>query len=236
MPDARYNIPPEEETMPGAPDLKPVLTFLSSLQKNNNKAWFEQNRPAYEKAKGEFEDLVDELILGLGAIEDMKGVAAKDCVMRIYRDIRFSKDKSPYKIAMGASIGPGGRQAWRHNYFLHLEPHNRSIVAGGLHEPESAQINNFRAAIARDSRKFKAIFADKLFKQYFGEVGGEKLKTAPQGYDRDHPEIELLRLKEVVAVHNLSDEMVLSPGFAAHMIKACTAMKPFLDYLSSVLA
>ncbi len=167
--------------MPGAPDLKPVLTFLGSLQKNNNKAWFEQNRPAYEKAKGEFEDLVDELILDLGAIEDMKGVAAKDCVMRIYRDIRFSKDKSPYKIAMSASIGPGGRQAWRHNYFLHLEPHDRSIVAGGLHEPESAQINKFRAAIARNSRKFKAIVADKSFRQYFGEAGGEKLKTAPQG-------------------------------------------------------
>jgi uncharacterized protein (TIGR02453 family) len=222
--------------MPSAPDLKPVLTFLGSLQKNNNKAWFGQHRSAYEQAKGEFEALVDELILGLGAIEDMHGVAAKDCIMRIHRDIRFSKDKSPYKNAMGASIGPGGRQAWRHNYFLHLEPHNKSIVAGGLHEPESAQLNKFRAAIARDSRKFKAVVADKSFKQYFGEVKGEKLKTAPQGYDRDHPEIELLRLKEVVAIHNLSDEKILSPGFAAHVIKACTAMKPFLDYLDSVLA
>lgn len=92
--------------MPGALDLKPVLTFLTGLQKNNNKPWFEQHRGDYERAKGEFEALVDELILGLGAIEDMKGVAAKDCTMRIYRDIRFSKDKSPYKIAMGASIGP----------------------------------------------------------------------------------------------------------------------------------
>lgn len=97
--------------MPGAPDLKPVLTFLSGLQKNNNKPWFEQHRPAYERARGEFEALVDELILGLGAIEDMHGLAAKDCIMRIYRDIRFSKDKSPYKIAMSASIGPGGRHA-----------------------------------------------------------------------------------------------------------------------------
>ena len=222
--------------MPGAPDLKPVLTFLSGLQKNNNKPWFEQHRSAYEKARGEFEALVDELILGLGAIDDMHGIAAKDCIMRIYRDLRFSKDKSPYKIAMSASIGPGGRHAWRHNYFFHLEPPNRSMLAGGLHEPESAQINRFRAAIARDSRKFKAIVAERSFKGYFGEVKGEKLKTAPQGYDRDHPEIDLLRLKEVVAIHNLSDEQILSPGLATHLIKGCTVMKPFLDYLDTVLA
>ena len=222
--------------MPSAPDLKPVLTFLGSLQKNNNRAWFEAHRPAYEKARDEFEALVDELILSLGAIEDMKGVAARDCIMRIYRDVRFSKDKSPYKTAMSASIGPGGRHAWRHNYFLQLEPPDRSILAGGMHEPESSQINRFRAAIARDARKFKAVVSDKAFRQYFGEIKGEKLKTAPQGYGRDHPEIELLRLKEVVAIHNLSDKKILSPGFAAHVIKACTAMKPFLVYLDSVLA
>ena len=221
--------------MPPVSDLKPVLTFLSNLQKNNNRPWFEENRPAYERAKARFEALVDELILRLGAIEDMRGVTAKDCVMRIYRDVRFSKDKSPYKMNMAASIGPGGRKSYRFQYYFHLEPHNESMIAGGLHEPESAQINKFRAAISRDPRKFKAIVADKTFKRYFGEIRGEKLKTAPQGYDRDHPEIELLRLKEVVAVHNLSDADVLSPGFPAHVVKACAAMKPLLDYLSSVV-
>jgi uncharacterized protein (TIGR02453 family) len=216
-------------------DLKPVLGFLGELAKNNNRPWFEEHRPAYEQAKGLFEDFVDELILGLGAIEDMRGVTAKDCVMRIFRDIRFSKDKSPYKTGMGASIGPGGRKSYRFQYYLHLEPHNASMIAGGLHEPESAQINKFRAAISRNPRKFKAIVADKSFKRSFGEVGGERLKTVPQGYDRGHPEIELLRLKEVVAVHQLSDKDVLAPDFAKHVIKACTAMKPLLDYLGSVV-
>ncbi len=215
-------------------DMKPVLTFLAALQKNNNRPWFEEHRPAYEQAKGQFEDLVEEVILGLGAIEDMKGVAAKDCTMRIFRDLRFSMDKSPYKTNMAASIGPGGRKAYRFQYYLHIAPHNESMLAGGLHEPESAQINAFRAAIDRDPRKFKAIVADKTFKRYFGEIGGEKLKTAPQGYGREHPEIELLRLKEVVAVHDLSDADVLAPGLAAHVVKACTAIKPFLDYLDSV--
>jgi len=216
-------------------NLKPVLDFLSDLAKNNNRPWFEKNRPAYERARGLFEDFVDELILGLGAIEDMRGLTAKDCVMRIYRDIRFSKDKSPYKTNLAASIGPGGKKSYRFQYYLHLEPQNASMIAGGLHEPESAQINKFRLAISGNSRKFKAIVTDKSFKQYFGEVGGERLKTAPQGYARDHPEIDLLRLKEVVAVHNLSDEDLLSPRIAEHVVKACTAMKPFLDYLSSVV-
>jgi uncharacterized protein (TIGR02453 family) len=216
-------------------NLKPVLDFLSQLAKNNNRPWFEAHRPAYEQARALFEDFVDELILRLGAVEDMRGVTAKDCVMRIYRDIRFSKDKSPYKTAMSASIGPGGKKAYRFQYYLHLEPHNASMLAGGLHEPESAQINKFRAAISRDSRKFKSIVADPAFKRHFGEAGGERLKTAPQGYSRDHPEIKLLQLKEVVAVHRLTDEDVASSRIADHVVKACAAMKPFLDYLSSVV-
>ena len=222
--------------MASTTDLKPVLDFLGQLAKNNDRPWFEAHRPAYEQAKASFEEFVDELILRLGAIEDMRGVTAKDCVMRIYRDIRFSKDKSPYKTAMSASIGPGGKKAYRFQYYLHLEPHDASMVAGGLHEPESAQLNRFRTAIARDSRKFKAVVADPAFKRYFGEVGGERLKTVPQGYSRDHPEIDLLRMKEVVAVHHLSDEEVASARIADHVVKACTAMKPFLDYLGTVVA
>jgi uncharacterized protein (TIGR02453 family) len=137
---------------------------------------------------------------------------------------------------MAASIGPGGRRSHHFHYYLHLQPHNESFVAGGLHEPESSQLNRFRLAISRDPRKFKSIVGSRTFKQYFGEVRGEKLKTAPQGYDRDHPEIELLRLKGVTAVHELTDVQVLSAGFPAHVVKVCTALKPFLDYLYSVTA
>lgn len=222
--------------MPTAPDLKRVLTFLGGLRDNNNKPWFEAHRTEYEKARAEFETFIDQIIQRLGAFEDMKGVSAKDCVMRIYRDIRFSKDKSPYKVAMGASVGPGGRKSFRFQYFLHLESHDHSMLAGGLHEPESAQINAFRSAIARDARPFKRLIAQKAFKDYFGEIGGEKLKTAPQGYDRDHPEIELLRMKEVVAVHTFPDRVVTSADFMGKVIEGCKAMKPFLDYLSSVVS
>jgi uncharacterized protein (TIGR02453 family) len=216
-------------------DLKSVLDFLGGLQKNNNKAWFEKNRPAYEKAKGEFEAFVDQLIVGFGSVENLSGITAKDCVMRIYRDIRFSKDKSPYKTNMGASIGPGGKKSTRLTYYLHIEPSSASMIAGGLHMPDSAQITKFREAIDRDPKSFKKVVNDKAFQQFFGTIEGEKLKTVPKGFDRDHPEIELLRLKEVVAVHRITDATVLSPKFGAHVMDGFTAMKPFLDYLNSVI-
>jgi uncharacterized protein (TIGR02453 family) len=216
-------------------DLKPVLEFLGGLQKNNNKTWFEAHRSSYENAKGKFEAFIDGLILGFGSVEDLGGVTAKDCVMRIYRDIRFSKDKSPYKQNMSASIGPGGKKSMRLTYYLHLEPPDASMIAGGLHDPDSSQITKFRDAIDRDARPFKKIVNKESFRQLFKAVEGEKLKTVPRGYVRDHPDIELLRMKEVVAIQRLTDSQVLSPKFSAYVIDAFTAMKPFLDYLNSVI-
>ena len=216
-------------------DLKPVLDFLNELHYNNNRVWFENNRPAYENAKGHFEDFIDRLIIGFGSVEHLGGITAKDCVMRIYRDVRFSKDKSPYKMNMGASIGPGGKRSTRLTYYLHLEPPDASMIAGGLHTPDSAQMTKFREAIDRDPKPFKEVINARGFKQNFGIVGGEKLKTAPKGYERDHPEIELLRLKEVVAVRRVTDAAVLSPKCSALVIESFTAMKPFLDYLDSVI-
>lgn len=217
-------------------DLKPVLDFLTGIQRNNNKAWFEKNRPAYERAREQYELLIDQVIAGFGTVEDLGGITAKDCVMRIYRDLRFSKDKSPYKRSMAASIGPGGRRSTRLAYYLHIEPPNASVIAGGLYAPDSAHITQFREAIDRNAAPFKKVINTAAFKQTFGAVQGEKLKTAPKGYERDHPEIELLRLKEVVAIQRLTDAQVLSPKFSDHVIEAFKAMKPFLDYLNSVIA
>jgi uncharacterized protein (TIGR02453 family) len=217
-------------------DLKPVLTFLSAVQKNNNRVWFEGHRSLYENAREQFEELIDSLIVGLGSVEDLGGITAKDCVMRIYRDIRFSKDKSPYKRSMAAAIRPGGKRSGRLAYYLHLEPPNASVIAGGLHDPEPAQLVRFREAIDRDPKPFKKVVNNKAFVQTFGALEGERLKTVPKGYDRDHPELDLLRMKGVFAVRHLTDAQVLSPRFSAVVIESFTAMKPFLDYLNSILA
>ena len=216
-------------------DLKPVFDFLNDLEKHNNKAWFDENRTAYEVARTSFESFVDQLISEYGRIEDLGGITAKDCVMRIYRDVRFSKDKSPYKTNMSASITPGGKKSSSLGYHLHLQPHDNSLIAGGLYMPTSEQLAKFREAIHQDATSFKAIINDKEFKKYFGMPEGEKVKTVPQGYSREHPEIELLRFKQVVVVHHVSDETVLSPKFSTHVIKTFTAMKPFLDYLNAIL-
>ena len=216
-------------------DLKPVLEFLSGLKGHNARAWFEKNRSAYEIAKGNFESFVDQLIGEYGEIDDLGGITAKDCVMRIYRDVRFSKDKSPYKTNMSATIAPGGKKSSILGYYLHVQPQNESIIAGGLYMPTSEQLAGFRASIDRNAAPFKAIINDKEVKKYFGALGGEKVKTVPQGYSRENPEIELLRFKQVVVVHHISDEMVLSPKFNSHVIKAFTAMKPFLDYLNALV-
>jgi uncharacterized protein (TIGR02453 family) len=216
-------------------DLKPVFDFLSGLEKHNNKPWFEENRAAYELARVRFESFVDGLILAYGGREDFGGITAKDCVMRIYRDTRFSKDKSPYKTNMGATIAPGGKKSSRLGYHLHLQPLGQSLIAGGLYMPGPEQLARFRKAIDQDAAPFKAILGEKEFQKYFGDLEGEKVKSVPQGYSREHPEIELLRFKQVVVVHRLSDETVLSEKFGTHTIKVFTAMKPFLDYLNMIL-
>jgi uncharacterized protein (TIGR02453 family) len=215
-------------------NLAPVLDFLSELEKNNARPWFEDHRDGYLIAKDLFEDLVNEVIAEYRPVENLGGLSAKDCVMRIFRDMRFSKDKLPYRTSMAASIAAGGRKSGRIPYYLHLEPHNRSMIAGGLYMPEPEQITRFREAVSRRPESFKAIIDDPVFKQYFGSLDGDRLKTAPKGFAPDHPEIQLLRLKNVVAAHALTDEAVLADGLTTHIVKGFTALKPLLDYLNEL--
>jgi uncharacterized protein (TIGR02453 family) len=215
-------------------NLAPVLDFLSELEKNNARPWFEDHRDEYIQAKDLFEELVNQVIAEYRPVENLKGLTAKDCVMRIFRDMRFSRDKLPYRTSMAASIAAGGRKSGRMAYYLHLEPHNRSMIAGGLYMPEPEQITRFREAVSRRPETFKSIIGAPDFKQYFGSIQGDRLKTTPKGFAPDHPEIELLRLKEVLATHPLTDEVILADGLATHIVKVFTALKPFLDYFNEI--
>jgi uncharacterized protein (TIGR02453 family) len=207
---------------------------LNALSKHNNKPWFDQNRAAYEQAREMFEQFINLLIDEFRASDDLQDLSAKDCISRIYRDIRFSKDKSPYKTNMWATIAPGGKKATKMGYHIALEPQGRSLIAGGMWEPSPEQLIKFRQAIEHDASGFKKIIRDRTFIDNFGKVEGEKLKTAPQGYDRSHPEIELLQFKQVVVVHYYSDDQVLADDFLNQVISSCRAMRPFLDYLNNV--
>jgi uncharacterized protein (TIGR02453 family) len=221
--------------MATSPRLKPALDFLLALQANNHKPWFQAQRAEYETARQCFEDYVDDFIQEFRVIEDFENLAAKDCVFRIYRDVRFARDKAPYKPNMGASVALGGKHSLRAPYYIHLEPPDKSFLAGGSYMPTPAQLAAIRRVIDRDPAGLKAAIGSRPFKKYFGSLSGEKLKTPPRGYPGDHPEIELLKYKQIIAGHALTDKDVLSPRLLSHTVEVFAALKPLLDFLNDAV-
>ena len=215
-------------------DIGIALRFLKQLVRNNSKPWFDEHRADYEKAAAQFEHLVAQLITGIGKVQDLDGVTPKDCIMRIYRDVRFSKDKSPYKTGFGAGIAPGGRKSGRLGFHLHLEPNGATMAAAGLWEPDPRQLARFRDAIVKDAGPFHKITDAADFKRHFVEVMGDALKTAPKGYPADHPEVALLRQKQICVFEEFGDDVVASREFPGLLVSSFRVMKPFVDYLNRV--
>ena len=211
---------------------KATLDFLSKLSKNNNRDWFEKNRPAYEAAKLNFKEFIDDLLVATSKFDPaIKHLEAKNCVFRINRDVRFSNDKSPYKNNFGATISPGGKKSFSAGYYIQIQP-GASFIAGGMWQPESPQLNAIRQEIDYNSEEFKKIIGANEFKKYLGKLSDEdKLKTAPKGYEKTHPEIELLKYKSYITVHDLKNSEVLSQGFLKHCGKVMKAMHPLNLFL-----
>ncbi len=216
-------------------NLQDTLDFLRDLRVNNNKQWFDQNRKRYDTARDHFETLVAELIASFGDIEDVTGTTPKECIFRLNRDIRFSPDKTPYKTHMSAVIGKGGRKSEGRSYYLHIQPDGGSLLAGGMFSPTPQQLEKMRSHLAEDAKDFKKIIQNADFIRYFGKVQGEALKTTPKGYPKDHPDIDLLRLKQYLAEHSLTDAQVVAPDLKDHILQAFKAMKPFVTYIHEAL-
>jgi len=216
------------------PDLRTVQRFLARLRATNNRDWFQAHRAEFEVARANFEDYVALLLVALTRTESLVGVTPKDCIFRLNRDLRFTRDKTPYKPYMSAYVAPGGRKSRRLGYYVHIEPGNHSMIAGGLHEPEASQIDAWRRAIDRDPIPFLKITRAKPFRTYFGRVDGQKLKTAPRGYPKDHPRLDLLRLKTVTVSRSVSDILVASPQFVKETLVTFKAMRAFLRYLDEL--
>jgi len=212
----------------------PTLEFLEELKSNNNKQWFDQNKLAYTQYRANFLDFIDFIIDELRDTDQLQGLNAKQSVFRINRDLRFSQDKSPYKLNFSASIAPGGKKSALLGYYISLEPNGQSAIAGGLYMPNPEQLKHFRQAIESDATAFKKIITSDSFHEQFGKIEGQRLKTAPKGYEQSHPEIDLLRLKQIFAMRNYTDQEVLNPDFPQQVLQACQALKPFLDYLNSL--
>jgi uncharacterized protein (TIGR02453 family) len=214
---------------------KSTFQFLNDLKANNNREWFTENKKRYEAAKNEFEAFVDELIAKIVEFDPTIGHhKAKDCVFRIYRDVRFSKDKSPYKTHFGAHVTAAAKRSEIHTragYYIHLEP-GASMLAGGAYLPEKDWLKSIRQEIDYNGAEFRKILDSKDFKSTFGQIEGESLKTTPKSYEPDHPEIDLLRQKSFLATHKLSDSQVTATDFLAHAAKVFSTLHPFDAFLN----
>lgn len=212
---------------------KNTMQFLKDLAKNNNKEWFTKNKGRYEEAKAEFEAFVGAVIKNVAKFDPPIGeLEAKKCVFRIYRDTRFSKDKTPYKANMGAILTPGpGKMHNRAGYYIHLEP-GKSFLAGGAYEPDGPWLSKIRQEIDYNAKDFKKILNAAAFKKHFGELGGEKLKTVPKGYAKDHPELSLLQHKSFLMMNKVDDKTVQSDGYLKHITDVYKSMKPLNDFLN----
>jgi uncharacterized protein (TIGR02453 family) len=211
-----------------------TLDFLNKLKINNNRDWFTANKPLYYEAKDNFESFVQEVINEIINFEPvMKGLEVKSCVYRINRDIRFSKDKSPYKTYFGAFIVRGGKKNSDKfsGYYIHIEP-GHSIIAGGAYMPPTPWLAAIREKIDEEPERIAGIITSKDFIKYFRTIDGDKLKKAPKGYPSDHRNIELLKHKSFLIMNEVKDEFVLSGKYFDHVINVSKAMKPFNDFLN----
>ncbi len=214
---------------------KETLNFLKDLNVNNNRDWFLANKNRYETAKAEFEQFIASLLLEITRFDS--GIAhftAKECIFRIYRDVRFSSDKSPYKTHFGAHVTPASRKSDIHSragYYIHIAP-GASMLAGGAYQPDPDWLRGIRNEIAHDAGPFRTILKAPAFKKYFETMEGEQLKTTPRDFPADHPEIELLRYKSFLATHKCADAQVIQSGFLEHATETFRALYPFNHYLN----
>jgi uncharacterized protein (TIGR02453 family) len=213
-------------------DFKALLAFLAKLKKNNNKEWFDKNRKEYEELRKEWIGFVDETIRGIQKFDGrLAGIEAKNCIFRINRDIRFSKDKSPYKDNFGASMNPGGKNSFNAGYYMHIQP-GECFIAGGMYQPEPEKLNAVRQEIDYNLEAFKKIVGHKEFKKHFGALSGEKLSRPPKGYEADNPAIEFIKHKHFLAHCKLDEKLVAGKNFQKELLAGFKAMQPMISFLN----
>ncbi len=215
-----------------------IFKFLKGVAKNNNREWFEKNKPVYLEAKASFEDFLAEFHKELTKFdESLSGLNPRKLGFRIYRDVRFSKDKRPYKTNMGAGFSPNGKMEQEPGYYIHLEPGNKNMIAGGMYMPSPENLSKIRQEIDYNATKFLKILNGKGFKKYFkGLSDWDRLKTAPKGYPKDHPQIELLKNKSFTVSHTFTDKEVNDENFVKKVAAICKGIKHLNDYLREAVA
>jgi uncharacterized protein (TIGR02453 family) len=216
--------------------MKQVLEFLKELEQNNNREWFLENKKRYESSRDMIIQFLDQkLIPGLATIDpSVQNLSGKKCLFRIYRDIRFSKDKTPYKTNFGASMGLGGKKLQTAGYYLHIQPGN-SFVGGGIYHPTSDELKAIRKEIYFRLDDLNKIRSNPKFKKTFGDVTGDKLQRMPLGFPKDFSDPEILKFKDYLVMKYLSDDDLLRPDLDKFLLDIFKLQKPFNDFLNEAL-
>lgn len=218
---------------------KSSLQFLQQLEKNNSKEWFDKNRKAYEDCKADFAALVDAVIQETAKKDaSIAHLTAKECIFRINRDVRFSKNKAPYKTNMGASINSAGKKALTAGYYFHFEPGGKSFVGGGLYMAEPDKMKKIRQEIDYNWPEFKKLLSHKNFKQQYADLDkseGMSLVREPKGYEKDNPAIEYIKLKSWIALSPISDKELTEKQLVKTIAKAFEALQPIIVFLNRAL-
>jgi hypothetical protein len=214
---------------------KTTISFLKDLGKNNNREWFMINKEKYESSKADFDQFIGRLIPQLAKVNPaLSGLEVKDCIFRIYKDVRFSKDKTPYKTSFSAQFKEGGKKSGKCGFYLQVDPIGEwgSFMAGGFWMPEAPVLRKLRQEVEYNTSDFKKIINSSAFKKYYGALEEHKLKKAPKGVDPMHPDIELLKYTSYVATH----QMKITEFTTDSLIKECVAgykvILPFLTFLN----
>lgn len=215
-----------------------TLKFLKDLSKHNNKPWFDAHRQQYDDAKKDFETFIQTIIDKHGRRDTyIKELTAKNCLFRINRDIRFSKDKTPYKTNMGASISRGGRKSIYAGYYFHLEP-GQSFVGGGIWMPMPEETKKVRQEIDYCLDEFRKIVESKKFKTVYGGLyidSETSLSRVPQGFEKDNPAAEYLKLKSWIATQALKDADITSKDLVKKALMAFETLQPLVEFINRSL-
>lgn len=209
---------------------KDNLDFLKTLKANNDRDWFNANKDEYLKQHQNIIEFAEDLLEKLRKHDDIETPSGKKALFRIYRDVRFSKDKSPYKTHWAGSFKRATKYL-RGGYYFHIEPES-VFVGGGFWAPNKDDLLRIREDIVTDASELRSIINGKRFINTFGSLEGEQLKSCPKGFDKDHPDIDLLRYKQFVVSKKFSNEEALSKDFSKMVDDTFKEMRPFFDYMS----
>lgn len=213
--------------------MKSALTFLKDLDKNNNREWFQQNKSSYESSLQEMIIFADQLLAEMNTHDVIETRSGKKSLFRIYRDVRFSKDKVPYKTHWAGFLKRAGADR-RGGYYWQIN-NKEAYVMGGFFGPNAQDLLHIRNQLSQDADLLREIIDSKEFKSFFGELRGKQLKTSPRGFEKDHPDIDLLRYKQFIVRHDFTIDERNDPDFPKIMSNAFQNMRPFFDCMTEYL-